>query len=183
MKIRYQNTARSHHPHRRWLALAITLLALPSARGYYDPSTQRWINRDPITEIGFERRAQPASTPKSPAATESGTVKDVGANPFSFCDNAPTIKLDPDGRGIFSFCKNLPNLFYVTPACWQAQQQYQDTIKRLDSKYGQGNWPEPVQKAMDKYKQDLLKDLPSCIDPIIKGVPGSSGTGPVVTPR
>jgi len=183
MKTLDLNASLGQRLHRWWAGFALAMLAVQAAWGYYDPVIQRWINRDPIRENGFERRASPASAPRSSGSTENGTVKDAGANPFVFCDNAPTLKLDPDGRGIFGLCKNLPDLFYVTPACWKAQQQYRDAIKMLNAKYGEGNWPEPVDRAMDKWKKDLLKELPSCIDPIIKGVPGSSGTGPAVTPR
>jgi hypothetical protein len=35
-----------------WVAMATLFLWLPSARAFYDPSAQRWINRDPIGEDG-----------------------------------------------------------------------------------------------------------------------------------
>lgn len=36
------------------LLVLVNLAVAPFASGYYDPGVQRWINRDPIDDIGFE---------------------------------------------------------------------------------------------------------------------------------
>lgn len=54
-----------------WTILA-WLVVLPMARGFYDPSPQRWINRDPVGEIG-----QP--------------------NLYEFAVNQPLGRFDPNG--------------------------------------------------------------------------------------
>jgi hypothetical protein len=40
----------------RWtlLALVLLLLALQPASAFYDPGVQRWLNRDPLREAGFQ---------------------------------------------------------------------------------------------------------------------------------
>jgi RHS repeat-associated protein len=53
---------------------------------FYDPALQRWPNRDPLGESGFEtlRRGVPI------------VIRD-GFNVYSFVDNNPIISYDPDG--------------------------------------------------------------------------------------
>jgi RHS repeat-associated protein len=53
---------------------------------FYDPSFQRWINRDPIGEPGFELLSAHQENPLSSAA-----------NLFSFVGNEPTISIDAFG--------------------------------------------------------------------------------------
>lgn len=61
------------------LSAVIALCLLPAQRvaAYYDPGTQRWLNRDPIGERG-------------------------GINLYGYCGNSPVIYGDPYGEGWFS---------------------------------------------------------------------------------
>jgi hypothetical protein len=46
----------------RWalLALVLLLLTLRPAFAFYDPGVQRWLNRDPFPELGFQESLSPA---------------------------------------------------------------------------------------------------------------------------
>jgi len=55
-----------------WLVLLVLLGSVTMANAYYDPSAQRWLNRDPIGERG-------------------------GKNLFTFTANNPVGLFDPDG--------------------------------------------------------------------------------------
>jgi hypothetical protein len=55
------------------LVLLACCLGTPAVSGFYDPSIQRWVNRDPIGEKG-------------------------GFNLYGFSGNVPTLKIDRDGR-------------------------------------------------------------------------------------
>ncbi len=57
----------------RTLVCLVTLLAAHMASAFYDPSLQRWLNRDPVGEAG-------------------------GVNLYRFVENGPVSGYDPDGR-------------------------------------------------------------------------------------
>lgn len=57
---------------RRWTVFALTLCWVQLASAYYDPGEQRWINRDPIQEVG-------------------------GPNLHTFVNNSPVLKSDAVG--------------------------------------------------------------------------------------
>jgi RHS repeat-associated protein len=85
---------------------------------FYDPNLQRWPNRDPIVEPGFDLTQRHQSRPggfwsgvsaerRRALLTQSGIVivnysefplVAEGANDYSFCKNDPVIFTDPDGR-------------------------------------------------------------------------------------
>ena len=56
------------------IALLFVLLATQAAFAWYDPSTQRWLTRDPIGEPGFEAFRTATATPQleSKAGASSG---------------------------------------------------------------------------------------------------------------
>ena len=87
--------------HTRWLVLAACLLAgVHAANAWYSPSQQRWINRDPSGEPGFEslRRGEPRALADGP-------------NSYSFVHNDPTDKVDTHGLWCYqlmSCCPGLP---------------------------------------------------------------------------
>lgn len=107
-----------------FLFLAV-LLASQSALAFYDPSTGRWLSRDPLGERGFQalQRATYSHTVTATAPPASGThwiarnpvVSDVqrrtkiiaGANLYSFVKNIPTGRIDPFG---LSDCSCAPPL-------------------------------------------------------------------------
>lgn len=76
----------------------LTLLALEPARAFYDPGTQRWLNRDPLGDpghmllTGFYKRA--------PRALVIPAEVKEGPNLFLFVRNAPHSKIDGDGRSL-----------------------------------------------------------------------------------
>ena len=72
---------------------------------FYDPNFQRWLNRDPIDDVGFKVKYAAQKTPQQPR----NLVLD--ANAFLFVDNDPVNRLDEDGRsaesgvaGVASVC-------------------------------------------------------------------------------
>jgi RHS repeat-associated protein len=65
-----------------WVFLSSSL----TASAFYDPGSQRWINRDPVTEGGFQLCCQ--------QARGSGQEH---ANLYEFCGNSPVVQHDPFG--------------------------------------------------------------------------------------
>jgi RHS repeat-associated protein len=72
----------------QWLlcALGLWLLSQQCGQCFYDPGLQRWINRDPLGEVGFE-----ALRHKPPSALGDGL------NRYLFVENAPIASVDSDG--------------------------------------------------------------------------------------
>jgi len=66
------------------MVMASTSL-LPAARAFYAPATQRWLNRDPISEIGFEWLHR-----------KEVTLGDA-PNLFSYVQNDPVVRWDALG--------------------------------------------------------------------------------------
>jgi len=67
-----------------WLLTLVTLFALPHrASAYYDPGVQRWINRDPVQEPGFEVVRGGALWPH------------LNRGAFQFVENDPLDQIDP----------------------------------------------------------------------------------------
>jgi hypothetical protein len=104
---------------RCWLVLFSLAASLQATLGYYDPAAQRWINRDPIYEPGFQsvstrnsasgcqaRKCQGADVPETAwARARTASLSDCQ---YRFCANEPTSDIDP--LGLFSL--HLP--FYYT---------------------------------------------------------------------
>jgi len=83
-----------------WLIVMVMALTslLPTARAFYAPSEQRWLNRDPLNEQGFEafRNAQLAELLPYLQLAESLQ----GANLFTFNLGDPINHIDPEGLQI-----------------------------------------------------------------------------------
>ena len=81
------------------LPWAMALLALLSATNlasaYYDPGVQRWINRDPVSERGFDVRrvAAVVRLPRNVGTAQAGEP----LNLYGFVGNAPTHGTDLNG--------------------------------------------------------------------------------------
>lgn len=71
-----------------WLGCLWLLLAAVNAQAFYNPATGRWLSRDPLHELGH----QTSST------KPVGNLQTMDGNPFTFVDNDPLLKSDPDGR-------------------------------------------------------------------------------------
>jgi RHS repeat-associated protein len=74
------------------LLLLILLAGAPLAEAYYDPGIQRWINRDPINEVGFEVFKYPKHARKG-----------YYGHDYAYVQNAPTSYIDP--LGLLTFGK------------------------------------------------------------------------------
>jgi RHS repeat-associated protein len=61
---------------------------------WYDPYLQRWLNRDPLGETGFESMRQKRGV----GQTEFSEIEE-GPNSFCFVVNDPIGLIDPDGEG------------------------------------------------------------------------------------
>jgi len=142
---------------------------------WYAPEIQRWLNRDPIGEFGFELLIWTSTLVNS----ETATI--FHPNGHTFLLNAPNTYVDPTGLSIQSMCE----ICTVTPAMLRAHQAYRDAIKRLDEKYGEGNWPDNIEKYMDDWLKLLIQKFPSCVvKPAVETVPGTFPKGgPVVRPK
>jgi hypothetical protein len=78
-----------------WFLTLLALLTAPHlASAYYDPGVQRWINRDPINELGFEALPRGRG-----AAIMIGASHSPGL--FTFVGNQPVRNLDIFGLEIF----------------------------------------------------------------------------------
>ena len=71
------------------MVIALTGL-LPSASAFYAPAEQRWVNRDPIGELGFERIRR-----------HTGTVQHADLNRYQFIANDPIGNLDAFGLKLY----------------------------------------------------------------------------------
>jgi RHS repeat-associated protein len=71
-----------------WAAMLTLLASVQLTSAFYDPTVQRWINRDPVGEPGFTVLA------RSTAKTEGD-----GPNSYLFVNNEPVGRVDP--RGLF----------------------------------------------------------------------------------
>jgi RHS repeat-associated protein len=70
-----------------WFLTLLTLLSTPHlASAYYDPGVQRWINRDPRGEVGFEVTRGKVALPSANFI-----------NSYSFVRNEPTVLIDSFG--------------------------------------------------------------------------------------
>jgi hypothetical protein len=75
-----------------WLLALPALLSAPHlASAYYDPGVQRWINRDPLGDIGNIAIHPP--NPVTDPVRERG-----GVNLYLIVDNEPLGSIDIDGR-------------------------------------------------------------------------------------
>lgn len=70
------------------VALLTYFCGIGQANAYYDPSTQRWLNRDPLGEVGFD----------ASRGFQLSVVAD-GVSPFAFVGNNPPNYFD--GLGLF----------------------------------------------------------------------------------
>ena len=99
-----------------WLTAAILALLLTgqAAHAFYDPSLGRWINRDPIREIGFE-------TFRAHYARKGAPTRKDGENLQKFVDNNPVSYWDYfglDNPGCDSPATGLPCILPGAADCY-----------------------------------------------------------------
>jgi hypothetical protein len=100
------------------MVLAMALLALlfstHTASAYYDPGVQRWLNRDPIRELGFESLRAHYARRGTPTRGEA-------VNLFDFVNNSPIVNWDYlglDNPGCDSPATRLPVLLPGSADCY-----------------------------------------------------------------
>src|SRR5437899_3025973 len=71
----------------RAIPLLLVIWTAHTAQAWYDPGLQRWINRDPINELGFEASHE--------VAARQTSSNDLGA--YLFARNNPVNHVDPNG--------------------------------------------------------------------------------------
>ena len=64
---------------------------------FYDPNLQRWLNRDPIGEVGFETVRRASGPPIGDRPSLRPAVARGGPNLYAFCHNRPTTLWDAYG--------------------------------------------------------------------------------------
>jgi len=80
--------------------LFAVLWTVQTASAWYAPGLQRWINRDPIGELGFEsiHRAQEFSDEQKTVAVSDAIVgAGEGVNLYAYVHNTPLNEIDPLG--------------------------------------------------------------------------------------
>jgi hypothetical protein len=85
-------------------ALFVALWTAQTAMAWYDPSTGRWLNRDPIGEPGFQVMQRAGSSITSASTGRwihrDGTAR-LGANQYLFNLNDPCDFVDPEGLTVW----------------------------------------------------------------------------------
>ncbi len=102
---------------------------------YYDPSTGRWLNRDPIEEFSFRDRYSQSLTPKERFLLRQ---RRPAGNEFVFVDNHPVNSVDPYGLTtwigeceIYGVSVVLGVLFidcYLTSACEIGPDKHSESV-------------------------------------------------------
>ncbi len=65
---------------------------------FYDPNLQRWVNRDPLDELGFELLTGGSSPSRKNGNSDfENEMGDTAPNLYCFVENKPTIEIDPFG--------------------------------------------------------------------------------------
>lgn len=84
------------------LSLALVWLTLPSSGwAFYNPESGRWLNRDPIAELGFRllvSGVQPFLVSEPYEEREQENPREL--NVYAFVLNDPLDYVDPDGRSL-----------------------------------------------------------------------------------
>lgn len=83
-----------------WVLLSL-LGSMFTAHAWYEPSVQRWLNRDPLNEPGFGLRMSGAHWAMDTSLDGQIPEQEVRANLYAFVLNDPVGYSDPDGRSIF----------------------------------------------------------------------------------
>ncbi len=173
---------------------------------YYDPNLQRWLNRDPFSDLGYEVVQIPL--PIEVLNSQRWAERIEGPNLYRFARNAPTDFVDTDGMGTWGdvgsgLWNGLKNnwgklsgavggtmctiagdkCYQALKAAADAASKYQNTVNVIIQKYGSmGDAPQGVQQLMAQWQKDNLKLAADAAKECFKGVPGSSGNGPVDNP-
>jgi hypothetical protein len=83
------------------IALLFMLLTAQAVFAWYDPSTQRWLSRDPVGEPGFQVLREATAMPGTGSRAEMSSarwIKRDSADLYTFVNNDPFTTIDPDGQ-------------------------------------------------------------------------------------
>ena len=95
------------------LALLAYFSGLYTASAFYDPNTQRWLNRDPVSERGFILLKLKSSLLFRAFTPPSNML--VYDNLYDFCGNDPVTSIDPKGTQAQILKILVPRLFPKYP--------------------------------------------------------------------
>ena len=188
-----------------WLVTLLALFCAPHlASAYYDPGVQRWINRDPCGEVGFEiaRTGLPTTFWLLRAAKSIET-----ANPYEGISNDEIDHVDADGRSLWQGVKDIGE---AVKNCWKflsctvgaatgaagladAYQQiqaarggwanYHSAEAMLTRKFGDSeDWPPALREDMANWRSALFKQFGAAAAACYKATPGTPASGPVDNP-
>jgi len=106
------------------LLILINLAVAPAASAYYDPSVQRWINRDPIGEPGFQVASANSDKP----------IRQRSTMLYGFAGNAPVMRYDLHGLNPVDDAERfwtkvsipviVTDLAIIGCICWNLEQGY-----------------------------------------------------------
>ena len=121
------------------------LLIAQAAFAWYDPSTQRWLTRDPIGEPGFETlrmtTAMPTigiqiSRPSARWITRDLVGKLGGDNLYEFVQNRPTTLHDANGLIAFpTACEAAKAALAAAYTAWLADQNNQAALEAYQAAF------------------------------------------------
>jgi hypothetical protein len=149
--------------------IAVALLAywagLCNASAFYDPSMQRWLNRDPLGEPGFQ-----IITSRHTSLLELGALlnQNLGKNLYEFVLNSPADRVDIFGLNVWDGPTG-PG----TPACSQALQAMEQAEAAFKSDPSVGN--------MLLYQMAIANVAWACKPPpppLLPPIPDPCPTGP-----
>ena len=117
------------------------LLTAQAAFAWYDPSTQRWLTRDPIGEPGFETLRTATTVPKigiqisrpSTRWITRDSVREGGANLYEFVQNRPTTLHDANGLIALSRCQQAIADFLTVQAAYLADPDNQEVLEAYEA--------------------------------------------------
>ena len=114
--MKNQTCSKSFGPQLASVIAFVTLLCATSASAFYDPGTQRWLNRDPVKEVGVSLIA----------ARDLTADLAVYESLYCFVQNEPTDKADPWGLDAYCYVMRSPlpprtstRFPYLIPRCQQ----------------------------------------------------------------
>jgi RHS repeat-associated protein len=169
---------------------------------FYDPNLQRWPNRDPFGDLGFEA-VQIGSAFKFWSMQPWGELIE-GPNLYEFARNNGIDFIDTDGMGAMSTIGNtIGNIWkpvsgavggvlctlsgykcaMAYQAAMDAASKYRAGVDLLNNKYGDsGEWPPAIVQIMNQWQNDNIKLAAAAAAACAHAAPGTSTSGPVNNP-
>ena len=150
---------------------------------YLHPRLGRWASRDPLGELYFALAFWLFSVVQSrPLGILWVYLADI--NVYACVLNKPGSSIDIDGLGIRGICE----FFISAPEQLKAQHDYEDAVRRLNERYGPGNWPDKIEDYMEKWKWEVFGGtIRDVVKPGLETIPGRidnpGGVKPKPRPR